>query len=122
MEQIKKFPNTKVILESKNSKASHIKTDVFKNKMWYLVQKKEGESSILEFEINKVHEIIKMNKEGKKPDDFIHFVSTKENDKGPDYKNVVGQDDLKRFDKVFKKKKKNNYRKRKNNPKKARKN
>jgi len=122
MEQIKKFPNTKVILESKNSKASHIKTDVFKNKMWYLVQKKEGESSILEFEINKVHEIINMNKEGKKPDDFIHFVSAIENDKGPDYKNVVGQDDLKRFDKVFKKKKKSNYRQRKNNQKKARKN
>ena len=122
MEQIKTFPNTKIVLESKNGKASHIKTDVFKNKMWYLVQQNQGESSILEFDISKVHEIIEMNKKGKKPEDFIKFINTQENDKGPDYKNVVGQDDLKRFDKVFKKKKRKNSKKRKTSHNKARKN
>ena len=103
MEQIKKFPSTKIMLESKNGKASHLKTDVFKNKMWYLVQKKEGITSILEFTVNKVMEIIKMNKEGKKPDDFTIHVTSKDVEKGPDYKNVVGQDELTRFDNVFKK-------------------
>ena len=56
------------------------------------------------------------------PIDFIKFRNTQENDKGPDYKNVVGQDDLKRFDKVFKKKKRKNSKKRKNPHNKARKN
>ena len=90
--------------------------------MWYLVQQNQGDSSILEFDISKVHEIIEMNKKGKKPEDFIKFRNTQENDKGPDYKNVVGQDDLKRFDKVFKKKKRKNSKKRKNPHNKARKN
>ena len=121
MNHLKKFPNSKIVLESKNGKASHIKTDVFKNKMWYLVQKKDGGSSILEFTVNKVLEIINMNKEGKIPVDFINFVSTKTEDKGPDYKNVVGQDDLTRFDKVFKKKKSKNNKRRKGFQKKGKK-
>ena len=63
-----------------------------------------------------------MNKTGKKPEDFIRFINKQENDKGPDYKNAVGQDDLKRFDKVFKKKKRKNSRNRNKAIKKARKN
>jgi hypothetical protein len=40
-----------------------------------------------------------MNAEGKKPTDLLVHVQQKIVEKKPDYENVVGQDDLTRFDK-----------------------
>ena len=63
-----------------------------------------------------------MNKEGNKPDNFANYINTEDPEKGPDYKNVDEQDDLTRFDKVFKKKKRTNSKKRRSFQKKAKKN
>ena len=112
VEELKKFPSTKKTLLSKTGKATHIKTDVFKNVMWYLVKNKEDGTSILEFSVERVHEIIKMNADGIQPNDFLKFIHhTEEVEKEPEYSNVVGQDDLTRFDKVHKKKKGRNKKK-----------
>lgn len=105
VEQVKKFPNPKKVLESKTGKATHFKTDVFKNVMYYFTENKAGMNSVSEFTTDRVHEIIKMNKNGEKPDNFTEFIHLKVEEVSPDYDNVVGQDDLTRFDKVFKKKK-----------------
>ena len=105
VEQVKKFPNPKKVLESKTGKATHFKTDVFKNVMYYFTENKAGMNSVSEFTTDRVHEIIKMNKNGEKPDNFNEFIHLKIEETTPDYDNVVGQDDLTRFDKVFKKKK-----------------
>ncbi len=111
VEELKKFPSTKKTLSSKIGKATHIKTDVFKNVMWYLVKNKEGGTSILEFSVERVHEIIKMNTDGVQPNDFLEFIHNTEVEKEPEYSNVVGQDDLTRFDKLHKKKKNRNKKK-----------
>ena len=55
-----------------------------------------------------------MNTKGEKPADFSGFVQLKVEKTGPDFDNVVGQDDLTRFDKVFKKKKSNKRKRNKN--------
>ena len=115
MEQVNKFPNPKKVLESKSGKATHFKTDVFKNIMFYFTENKAGNSSISEFSIERVHEIILMNKNGEKPDNFNEFVEVKVEESKPDFDNVVGQDDLTRFDKVFKKKKSKNRKNNRNN-------
>jgi cell fate regulator YaaT (PSP1 superfamily) len=114
VEQVKKFPSPKKVLESKTGKAKHFKTDVFKNKMFYFTENSSGASSIVEFPSERVHEIIKMNSIGEKPADFSGFVQLKVEKTGPDFDNVVGQDDLTRFDKVFKKKKSNKSKRNKN--------
>jgi cell fate regulator YaaT (PSP1 superfamily) len=114
MEQVKKFPNPKKVLESKSGKATHFKTDVFKNVMFYFTENKAGNSSISEFSIDRVHEIIQMNKDGEKPDNFNEFIQFKVEESKPDFDNVVGQDDLTRFDKVFKKKKPKNRKNQRN--------
>ena len=114
VEQVKKFPSPKKVLESKTGKAKHFKTDVFKNTMFYFTENSLGASSIVEFSSERVHEIIKMNSKGEKPADFSGFVQLKVEKTGPDFDNVVGQDDLTRFDKVFKKKKSNKRKRNKN--------
>ncbi len=114
VEQVKKFPSPKKVLESKTGKAKHFKTDVFKNTMFYFTENSSGASSIVEFSSERVHEIIKMNSKGEKPADFSGFVQLKVEKSGPDFDNVVGQDDLTRFDNVFKKKKSNKRKRNKN--------
>ncbi len=123
VEQVQKFPSTKKVLEFKSAKGKHFKTDVFKNKMFYFIENSSGTSSIAEFSIPQVHEIIELNKKGNKPESFSAFVEEKTFQKEPDFDNVVGQDDLTRFDAVFKKKKNNrNKNKKGRNKKKAFKN
>jgi cell fate regulator YaaT (PSP1 superfamily) len=111
LEVIKDFPSTEVRLHTEKGTAFHIKTDVFKQILWYIHETNEiGSSGLIPLSPERVSEIIEMNKAGKKPLDLKEFkesvvVAT------PDYTNVVGQDSLDRFDNVFKKKKKKKKRK-----------
>ncbi len=114
MEALKSYPDTKVQLKTHGGNAIHIKTDVFKRTMWYLVQKEKGGNSIIPLSIERVFEIIEMNKSGEKIESLQEFVDYPEIEEEPDYTNVVGQDDLTRFDQKFKKKKKKKKKRRPN--------
>lgn len=109
LEAIKSFPSTDVKLQTEKGTAFHIKTDVFKRQLWYMY---EGEASIgvglVALSPERVQDIIKVNKSGKKPMDLKDFDSSSAQiaRKEPDYDNVVGQDSLNRFDNTFSKNKK----------------
>ena len=107
VDALKAFPRTDIKLNTAKGRAFHIKTDVFKKQMWYLYENgSEGAGSgFIPIKPDKVREIIKMNKDGKKPHDLKDFMEAVE-EKVPDYTNVVGQDSLNRFEHVFKRKKK----------------
>lgn len=106
LDALKDFPSTETRLHTEKGSAVHIKTDVFKGLMWYLHQTDAPSGpSIIALTPARVKEIISMNKANKKPADLKDFEEITEV-KEPDYTNVVGQDDLNRFDQVFKKKKK----------------
>lgn len=107
VEALKDFPSPDVKLQTKKGVGIHIKTDVFKQMMWYLHQTKEEGAipSIIALSPERVKEIIAMNKEKKFPDDLKDFSEELE-ESTPEYSTVVGQDDLDRFDSNFKKKKK----------------
>ena len=62
--------------------------------------------------IDRVKEVIEMNKNGIKPEDLLLKPAFKVVEKKPDYENVVGQDSLTRFDQKRKTKHKNNNKKR----------
>lgn len=118
VEALKEFPRTDIKLNTDKGRAFHVKTDVFKKQMWYLYENNsEGAGSgFIPIKPERVHEIIKMNKVGKKPVDLKDFMEVVEVQE-PDYTNVVGQDSLNRFEHVFKRKKKkksNNRNKNKN--------
>ena len=108
----KDFPSTQIVLETKTGQAYHSKTDIFRGIMWYTFDP----VNLVNFTpvpVERVKEIINLNKKGTKVDVLVDSsdVST---ESSLDFKNVVGQESLTRFDdqKKKKKKKKNNKRKR----------
>jgi len=106
MENLKDLPDSNVILESEQGTAVHFKTDIFKKEVYFVLKGKEI-TAPFKLSSEKVFEIIEMNKKGKKPFSFMDLVEIEEPAKKPEYSNVVGQDDLNRFDKKTKHKKKN---------------
>ena len=104
IDAMKAFPKPDTRLKTEKGNAYHIKTDVFKNQMWY-VYEGESNSGLIGLTPERVKEIFEMNKEGKKPAELKDFVDQVDIPL-PDYSNVVGQDSLNRFENYFKKKKK----------------
>ncbi|MBD3638056.1 MAG: hypothetical protein HUJ25_11945 [Crocinitomicaceae bacterium] len=107
LDALKKFPSADVKLQTEKGTAFHVKTDVFKEQMWYLIKDKDSDVSghFVPLSPDRVKEIIKLNKDGKKPTDLKDYMVDVV-EEVPDYTNVVGQDSLNRFEHVFKRKKK----------------
>lgn len=110
IDELKSFPSTEIKLYSKKGSGIHIKTDVFKRLMWYLHQTDDKSGpALVALSPERAKEIIAMNKEKQKPEDLKDFDQATIDTKAPtapEYSNVVGQDDLNRFDNKFTKKKK----------------
>ena len=115
MELMKTFPKTNVQLDTEMGKARHMKTDVFKKLMWYSVKTDKGMGDFIPLGIKRVHEIIEMNKAGKKPQSLKDFMVTETIVEDKNYAKVDSQDSLTRFDQKFKKKRRNNKNKGKRN-------
>lgn len=95
LDAIKQFPSSEIVLKTKKGVASHQKTDIFSKLMWYSYI---DDASVLHvLPVKKVREIIEMNKKGKFPEKLENYAFVQE--KKTDFENVVGQDDLTRFDK-----------------------
>ena len=94
VEALKDFPNTKIKLRSKQGDAKFVKLDVFKRRMFYFELNSFGEP--IEMDVNAVQKIIALNKKGKTPINFENFIV--ENKKNP-LEDVVGKEDINRFDK-----------------------
>jgi len=105
MENLKDLPSSSVTLESEQGTAVHFKTDIFKKEVWFVLKGKEI-TSPFKLSSEQVFEIVDMNKKGNKPFSFLDLVEFDEPEKKPEYSNVVGQDDLTRFDVKNPKKKK----------------
>jgi cell fate regulator YaaT (PSP1 superfamily) len=103
LDAIKAFPKSDVRLQTEIGNAYHVKTDVFKQQMWFAYEGNSA-SGLIALTPVRVREIIQLNKEGKKPKELNEYVQTVV--KEPDYSNVVGQDSLNRFEHTFKNKKK----------------
>jgi len=97
------FPNTKTRLKTKKDKAKFLKMDIFKKKLWYSYM---GDPfSAIELTLERAKAIIKLNKEGTLPEKLEDFI-IEEKTKTKEFENVVGQDNINRFDTKNKKKKK----------------
>lgn len=106
MDAIKDFPDvTNVKLETEKGIAFHQKTDIFKRTMFFSFTKEPD--NFIPLSVDRVKEIIEMNKSGLKPADVIDkkFIELPK-EKILDYENVVGQDSLTRFDRDKKRKNK----------------
>ena len=96
LDAIKDFPNTEIKLETQIGFAFHQKTDIFKRTIWYSYA--NDKSVFVPLTVERVKEIIVMNKAGKKPDELRVAQEISYKPKEPDFQNVVGQDSILRFD------------------------
>lgn len=115
MDERKDFPSTEIPLELANGKAIHNKTDVFRRIMWYIVDGENG-SSFIPLDVNRVKDIIRNNKRGRKPEVEIKETQETKAVENLDFTNVVGQESLTRFDDQKNRKKKNRKNKRRKKP------
>lgn len=113
IDAISDIPDSNTRLETKKGYALHRKTDIFKRLMWfaYVEEGSAGEAinadSWKTLTVDRVKEIIDLNKRGEKPVDLNDYVESAVYEKPLDYADVVGQDSLTRMmEKKGKKKKK----------------
>ncbi|MCW5899731.1 MAG: hypothetical protein KIT10_10710 [Flavobacteriales bacterium] len=99
IETIKGYPSQNAKLKTLQGTGTHIKTDIFTGRMWYGF-KKPGEPFVMAgFPVDVVRDILTKNKEGLLPEvDLAMADEPVAAEKTPDYENVVGQDELTRFD------------------------
>ncbi len=96
LDALKNFPDTNKHLETKSGKAYFQKMDIFKEVLWYSLPDERNEWVAVN--LADVKKIMAMNEKGEAPEDLKHFDANKPNVDIPTYENVVGQDELTRFD------------------------
>lgn len=98
LDALDEFPKMDIILQTEKGTAACQKIDIFKGLMWFAYQK-DG-MNWHELAVDKVNEIISLNKKGEKVTTLEEFVAEKDSIKREKelFSNVVGQDSLTRFD------------------------
>ena len=117
IDEQKDFPSSNVWLNTAEGMLYHQKTDIFGRSMSYTYDK-EGKGALIKLPVERVKEIIALNKRG-----FIPPKALDTNEKRPEdikYTDGVGEESLNRFDE--KKQPKKNYSKNRNNRKNVQKN
>jgi cell fate regulator YaaT (PSP1 superfamily) len=103
IEAIKSYPSQNAKLKTAQGTGAHIKTDIFTGTMWYGFKVPGSPFVMAGFPVEVVRDILARNKEGIIPEVDLNMADAPaEVEKKPDYENVVGQDDLTRFDSAMK--------------------
>jgi len=103
LDALKDFPESNVNLKTEEEEFFHFKTDIFKGIYWYTC--KQDRLSFVPVPIERVKKVQSLNSNGEFPEELLELIEKADHEKKIDYLNVVGQDELTRFDKVSKKKK-----------------
>lgn len=97
LDALDKFPDTNKKLRTKAGVAIFQKMDIFKEILWYAYPEKSGDW--IPLSIQQTKKILAMNARKEEPESLEALAVRPEEVTKPDYQNVVGQDDLTRFDK-----------------------
>lgn len=114
MDALSDIPDSNSRLETLKGVAVHRKTDIFKRMIWFAYLEESpgaggNSDNWIALSVDRVKEIIAMNKLQQKPADLNDYVESVIREKPMDYADVVGQDSLTRMmEKKKKKKKKGN--------------
>ena len=103
MDALKSFPDTKKLLQTEKGTAHFIKMDIFKGLLWYSYDNGE-DFKWYQLTIEQVHDIININRDGKKAASLEEIEIIEEKAK-LSFEDAVGEDSLTRFDKPKKRKK-----------------
>jgi len=103
MEAIKDFPSPKLKLKTKKGVAVHFKSDILRKTVSYIYKEDKMANPIV-LKIDKVKEIVALNKNNILPDNLVSHAENKI-EKPSGYKALDNQDELTRFDRKKKRKK-----------------
>jgi len=92
----KDFPSAEVVLETREGRAYHQKTDIFKRMMWYSFDS-SASTNLIPITVERVMEIIRLNKQGIIVEKLTDVDLSKVVEE-VGYMNAVGQESLTRFD------------------------
>ena len=114
IEAVRHFPDTNIKLHTEMGDAYYQKMDIFKGMLWYAYS--HDSPNWIGLRVEDVNDIIEKNKKGIRPPSLELFVEKIIEAPKPEYENVVGQDELTRFDKKDNRNRgANNNKKRRNN-------
>lgn len=105
VEGAKRMPSKEIVLQTQEGDYFHLKTDIFKGEITYSTNKETPEN-LVTVHVSRAFEVIAMNKRGNKPETLDNRQTVKEEKK--EFKDVVGQDSVTRFDKTSRKSKNKN--------------
>ncbi len=105
MDARKNFPDPEIHLNTQMGKAMHLKTDVYRQIMWYIVDGSTG-TTIVPLAVEKVQDIIHRNKKGEVAEITPLKTTSSVVTETLDFSNSVGQESLTRFDEQREKRKK----------------
>ena len=114
-EALENFPSKNKRLETKEGVFRHVKNDALKGLITYILNKRDAMPLFATVTIERANEVIALNAKGEVPEVLVETVEQHIKDL-PDYENVVGQDELTRFDKPANKNKKRRNKKRRTPP------
>ncbi len=114
MDALKTFPDTNRSLKTKRGEASFQKMDIFGNLMWYSYN--DEPYRLITMPMQEVKRLVELNNGGTVPENLEEFSLKAEVSTEPQFKNVVGQDSLNRFDNANKEKRRNKNKKRRKKP------
>lgn len=103
MEALKEFPDTSKKLKTKRGLAAYMKMDIFKGMMWYAYV--DEAMAWIAMDHKTVNEVLEMNAKGEVPASLEELMLETDVPE-PDFDNVVGQDDIGRFDRPKRRKNK----------------
>jgi len=108
------FPSSLIRLETQKGSYKFIKSDTFKGILYYVDDSDKMGSSV-PMPIERVKKIIELNKKGIKPEMLFDPVKTEERSQIKEFKDVLSQGDLTRFDNPDKNRYRKNVKSKKNN-------
>ncbi len=91
------FPSNNIPLHSENLTYHFFKADILGGIYWYAPQG-NGPATLIPVPVDRVKEVQRMNRNGKKPERLVADNFDVAAKKAESFQNVVGQDDLHRFD------------------------
>lgn len=104
VESSKHLPPKDARLETADATYFHFKTDIFKREITYSTDKSMG-ANLVTISAERAFEVIAMNKQGEKPLKLNEEADSKRPEKAA-FGDILGEDDLTRFDRKKKKKRK----------------
>lgn len=94
----KAFPKLHYPLETQDASYTCMKTDILKKEMTFSSDP-HSMSNTVTISVDRVKEVMSMNKRGQKPAHLGNDIEIAEEVVAPDYRNVIGDDSITRFDK-----------------------